>query len=152
MKYLYALMVLLAALIIAGFISQNSQPLVLKYFFWQTIPLPLSLYMILSFVAGYAVAVLVGFSSGIRFRFRASAAEREARGLRTELEQLKKEEAKTAVTGANSNPGGDQGEPPNTSVDNSGSSDEPTRILSDDDSEPDGAAVITATAEEEEKQ
>jgi uncharacterized integral membrane protein len=140
MKYLYALMVLLSALIIAGFISQNSQPLVLKYFFWQTIPLPLSLYMILSFVAGYAVAVLVGFSSGIRFRFRASAAEKEARRLRAELEQLKKEEAKTAAQNAQIESGED-----------TGSGDEPTRILSDDAPEADDATVITDTAGEEEK-
>ena len=89
MKYLYALTVLLMALFLAAFIQQNGQDVVLKYFYWRTIPLPLSLFMILAFAAGYALAVAVGLSTGIRGRVRTMSAQREARRLRTELGNLK---------------------------------------------------------------
>jgi uncharacterized integral membrane protein len=92
MKYIYALFILLLALFLAAFIQQNGTEIQLRYFSWSTPFLPLSLYMILSFAAGYALAVIVGFSTGLRHRFRASGAERELRQIRSELEQLKKEE------------------------------------------------------------
>jgi len=95
MKYIYALLVLLLALFLAAFIQQNGMNIQLKYFNWSTPLLPLSLYMILSFAVGYALAVLVGFTSGIRFRLRASGAEKEVRQLKTELEQLKQEEVRS---------------------------------------------------------
>jgi uncharacterized integral membrane protein len=105
MKYLYALIVLLMALFLAAFITQNGQDVVLKYFYWKTVPLPLSLFMILAFAAGYALAVLVGLTSGIRSRVRVFGAEREARRLRAEVESIKMEEKRepsednTAVAG-----------------------------------------------------
>lgn len=89
MKYLYALTVLLMALILAAFIQQNGQDVVLKYFYWRTVPLPLSLFMILAFAGGYALAVVVGLSTGIRGRLRTMNAQREARRLRAELGSLK---------------------------------------------------------------
>ena len=89
MKYLYALTVLLMALILAAFIQQNGQDVVLKYFYWRTVPLPLSLFMILAFAGGYALAVVVGLSTGIRGRVRTMNAQREARRLRAELGSLK---------------------------------------------------------------
>ncbi len=89
MKYLYALATLLLALFLAAFIQQNGQAIALKYFSWSTPPLPLSLYMILAFGAGYGLALLVGFASGVRFRFRASAAERELRKVRSEVDALR---------------------------------------------------------------
>jgi len=95
MKYIYALFVLLLALFLAAFIQQNGMGIQLKYFSWSTPILPLSLYMILSFAAGYVLAVLVGFTSGIRSRFRVSGAEKEVRLLKSELEQLKQEEVKS---------------------------------------------------------
>jgi uncharacterized integral membrane protein len=88
MKYLYALFILLLALFLAAFIQQNGQPISLKYFAWSTPSLPLSLYVILAFAAGYVLAVIVGFSSGIRSRFRTAGAEREVKKLRSELEDL----------------------------------------------------------------
>jgi uncharacterized integral membrane protein len=97
MKYLYALIVLLMALFLAAFITQNGQEVVLKYFYWNTIPLPLSLFMILAFAAGYALAVIVGLSSGIRSRVRVLGAEREARRLRAEVQDLKYEEKKESL-------------------------------------------------------
>lgn len=105
MKYLYALIVLLMALFLAAFITQNGQDVVLKYFHWRTVPLPLSLFMILAFAAGYALAVVVGFTSGIRSRVRVMGAEREARRLRAEVQSIRKEEKgdspgeNTSVTG-----------------------------------------------------
>jgi uncharacterized integral membrane protein len=95
MKYIYSLFILLLALFLAAFIQQNGTELQLKYFSWSTPFLPLSLYMILSFAAGYALAVIVGFSTGLRHRFRASGAERELRQLRAELDEIKNEELKT---------------------------------------------------------
>jgi uncharacterized integral membrane protein len=95
MKYIYALFILLLALFLAAFIQQNSTEIQLRYFAWYTPFLPLSLYMILSFAAGYALAVIVGFTTGMKHRFRASGAERELRQLRAELDQLKNEELKT---------------------------------------------------------
>jgi uncharacterized integral membrane protein len=94
MKYLYALIVLLMALFLAAFITQNGQEVVLKYFYWNTIPLPLSLFMILAFAAGYALAVVVGLTSGIRNRVRVFGAERETRRLRAEVQNLKSEDRK----------------------------------------------------------
>lgn len=92
MKYIYALFILLLAIFLAAFIQQNGTQLQLKYFSWSTPFLPLSLYVILSFAAGYILAVVVGFSTGLRFRFRASGAERELRQLRDELDKLRKKE------------------------------------------------------------
>ena len=92
MKYIYALLVLLLALFLAAFIQQNGVGIQLRYFSWSTPHLPLSLYVILSFAAGYVLAVVVGFTSGLRFRFRASGADRELRQLRSELDQLKRNE------------------------------------------------------------
>ena len=91
MKYVYSLFILLLALFLAVFIQQNSGGIQLKYIYWITPDLPLSLYMILAFAAGYLLAVLVGFTSGLRHRIRATSAEREVRQLRTEVEQLKKD-------------------------------------------------------------
>ncbi len=88
MKYLYALFILLLALFLAAFIQQNGQPISLKYFAWSTPALPMSLYVILAFAAGYVLAVIVGFSSGIRSRIRTTGAEREVKKLRSELEDL----------------------------------------------------------------
>ena len=88
MKYLYALFILLLALFLAAFIQQNGQSVSLKYFAWSTPALPLSLFVILAFAAGYLLAVIVGFSSGIRSRFRTAGAEREVKKLRSELEDL----------------------------------------------------------------
>jgi uncharacterized integral membrane protein len=110
MKYLYALIVLLMSLFLAAFITQNGQEIVLKYFYWRTIPLPLSLFMILAFAAGYALAVLVGLTSGIKNRVRVLGAEREARRLRVEVQNIRSEEKKepsedpTAVSGRKNDP------------------------------------------------
>lgn len=92
MKYLYALIVLLMALFLAAFITQNGQDVVLKYFYWQTVPLPLSLFMILAFAAGYALAVVVGLASGIKSRIRVFGAEREAKRLRAEVQNIRKKD------------------------------------------------------------
>jgi uncharacterized integral membrane protein len=89
MKYLYALAILLMALFLAAFIQQNGQDVVLKYFYWRTVPLPLSLFIILAFAGGYALAVVVGLYSGIRHRVRTASAQKEARKLRDELGSLK---------------------------------------------------------------
>jgi uncharacterized integral membrane protein len=88
MKYIYAFFILLLALFLAAFIQQNGQLISLKYFSWSTPALPLSLYVILAFAAGYVLAVIVGFSSGIRSRIRTAGAEREVKKLRSELEDL----------------------------------------------------------------
>lgn len=105
MKYAYTLLVLLMALFLAAFIQQNGTGIELKYFQWSTPHLPLSLYMILSFVAGYVLAVLVGFSTGIRVRFRASSAQRQVRQLRSELEQIKGEQADVPVAAGSGDAG-----------------------------------------------
>lgn len=93
MKYFYSVLVLLLALFLAAFIQQNGAQVQLRYFSWSTPHLPLSLYMILCFAAGYALAVVVGIASGFRFRFRATGAEKELRQVRSELDRLKKEVA-----------------------------------------------------------
>ena len=89
MKYLYALFILLLALFLAAFIQQNGQPVSLKYFAWSTTALPLSLFIILSFAGGYVLAVLVGFSSGIRSRVRTAGAKREVKKLKSELDEVR---------------------------------------------------------------
>ncbi len=93
MKYFYSVLVLLLALFLAAFIQQNGAQVQLRYFAWSTPHLPLSLYMILCFAAGYALAVVVGLASGVRFRLRATGAEKELRKVRSELDELKKEAA-----------------------------------------------------------
>lgn len=107
MKYLYALFVFLLALFLAAFIQQNGQGIELRYFSWSTPSLPLSLYMILAFAAGYVLAVIVGFSGGIRSRLRTSSAERALKKVRSELEDLKKEAglAKSGAVSRESSPG-----------------------------------------------
>jgi uncharacterized integral membrane protein len=147
MKYVYALLVLLLALFLAAFIQQNGTGIQLKYFYWSTPLLPLSLYMILSFAAGYALAVLVGFTSTIRFRFRASAAEKEVRQLRLELEQLKTDEVKAVRSEFQADPQ----EPSSTVDEKAGTWGEPTKKLSGDNPEPGSSTVITGHKGEEEK-
>ena len=123
MKYLYALTVLLMALFLAAFIQQNGQDVVLKYFTWRTIPLPLSLFMILSFAGGYALAVIVGFSTGIRSRVRSASAQREAKRLRAELGSLREKQDTGLLpdplndAGAAQRPGGgEKGDPDATAI------------------------------------
>ena len=89
MKYVYSVMVLLLALFLAAFIQQNGQSVALKYFGWSTPALPLSLYIILSFVTGYILSVVVGFSSGIRSWVRTTGAEREVKKLKSELDDVR---------------------------------------------------------------
>ena len=85
MKYLQALLVLLLSLVLAGFIQQNAETTVLKYFGWRSIGLPLSLFMIIAFGLGYLAAVVIGFSGDIRSRFRLFKAEKETKRLKGEL-------------------------------------------------------------------
>ncbi|MBN2719659.1 MAG: LapA family protein, partial [Proteobacteria bacterium] len=84
-----ALMLLLLALVLAAFIQQNGQDVVIEYFQWRTIPLPLSLLMILAFAGGYALALVLGFSSGVRNRLRLAGARKEVRQLTKELDSLR---------------------------------------------------------------
>jgi uncharacterized integral membrane protein len=151
MKYVYALIVLLLALFLAAFIQQNGMGIQLKYFSWSTPELPLSLYMILSFAAGYALAVLVGFTSTIRFSFRASGAEKEVRQLRSELEQVKKEEVVTTGSKSQVETRDVSGDPSSAVDESIRSGDEPTKNLSGECLEPDSNAAITGSGGEEEK-
>ena len=89
MKYLYALLLLLLALVLAAFIQQNGQDVVIEYFQWRTVPLPLSLLMILAFAGGYGLALVLGFSSGVRNRIRLAGARKEIRQLTKELDSLR---------------------------------------------------------------
>ena len=150
MKYVYSVLVLLLALFLAAFIQQNGMDIQLKYFYWSTPLLPLSLYMILSFAVGYALAVLVGFTSGLRFRFRASGAEKELRQLRSELEQLKKAQAESVGAEAQTDPGG-SGEVSTPVDEGAGTGDDPTQSLQGDDQKTDGETVITGSGDAEDK-
>ena len=151
MKYVYALLVLLLALFLAAFIQQNGTGIQLKYFYWSTPLLPLSLYMILSFAAGYALAVLVGFASGIRFRLRASGAKKEVRQLRSEVELLKKNEVAAVAEEFHGETRNVSGEPSSEVDESIRTGDEPTKNLSGDFPEPDSKADITGSGGEEEK-
>ncbi len=145
MKYVYSVLVLLLALFLAAFIQQNGMGIQLKYFYWSTPHLPLSLYIILSFAAGYALAVLVGFTSGIRFRFRASGAEKEVRQLKSELQQLKTDEVKAVRSEFQA----DSQEPSSAVDERTSTGDEPTQNLSGDEPEPDADTVITGAGGDE---
>jgi len=145
MKYIYALLVLLLALFLAAFIQQNGTGIQLKYFYWSTPHLPLSLYMILSFAAGYVLAVMVGFASGIRVRFRASGAEREVRQLRSELQQLKKGQ----VDALREELEGDSRETGSTLDDGTGTGNKPGGNLSGKTPGPVAETVITGSGGEE---
>jgi uncharacterized integral membrane protein len=92
MKYLKALLVLLLALVLAGFIQQNSETTIIHYFGWDSPALPLSLFIIVAFASGYLLALLVGFTGDFRSRLRLFKAEREAKRLKTELLKIKKDE------------------------------------------------------------
>jgi uncharacterized integral membrane protein len=89
MKYLQALFVLIFALVLAGFIQQNSGSVYLKYFNWTSPEMPLSLFMIIAFAAGYAMAVVLGFSGNLRNKVRATAAERDVKRLSQELDDAR---------------------------------------------------------------
>lgn len=90
MKYIQALFVLIFALVLAGFIHQNSGSVYLRYFSWSSPELPLSLFMIIAFAAGYAMAVALGFYGNIRNRVRASNAEKEVKRLSDDLDAARK--------------------------------------------------------------
>jgi uncharacterized integral membrane protein len=147
MKYVYSVIVLLLALFLAAFIQQNGTAIQLKYFYWSTPHLPLSLYMILCFALGYALAVVVGFASGIRFRLRASGAEKEVRQLRSEIQQLKTDEVKAVRSEFQADPQ----EPSSTVDEKTGTGDEPAENLSGQDQKSDADTVITGSGEGEEK-
>jgi uncharacterized integral membrane protein len=85
MKYVYALLIFLLAITLAAFIQQNSQLTVLKYFGWQTPALPLSLFMVAAFAFGYLLAVVLGFTGGIRRKVRYTLLDRENRKLKDEI-------------------------------------------------------------------
>ncbi len=89
MKYLKALLVLLLALVLAGFIQQNSEITLIRYFGWESPVLPLSLFIIIAFASGYLFALLVGLTGDFRSRLRLFKAEREAKRLKTELMKVK---------------------------------------------------------------
>lgn len=147
MKYFYSILVLLLALFLAAFIQQNGTAIQLKYFTWSTPYLPLSLYMILCFAAGYALAVIVGFASGIRFRLRATGAEKEVRQLRSELDRLKKEKAQAE----GSEPGTDLQEPSSTGKEKSGTRRQAVEEIPADDIDPEAQTVVIGSGGEEEK-
>lgn len=99
MKYLRALLVFLLALVLAGFIQQNSQSIILKYFGYNTTALPLSLFMIVAFALGYLLAICVGFSGTVRSKFRLMRVEKEVKRLKNESTQ-DHEKKKDAVSGS----------------------------------------------------
>ena len=150
MKYVYSILVLLLALFLAAFIQQNGLDIQLKYFNWSTPLLPLSLYLILSFAVGYALAVLVGFTSGIRFRLRASGAEKEVRQLKTELEQLKQEELRSVRSEFEAE-AADSVERAPVIDKRGGTGDEPTKNLSGHQLSPDVQTVSIDPGEGDEK-
>lgn len=96
MKYLRALLIFILALVLAGFIQQNSKSVILKYFGYSSAALPLSLFMIIAFAAGYLLAILVGFTGTIRGRFKLFQAEREVKRLKSESTQLMDKSEETA--------------------------------------------------------
>ena len=151
MKYIYALFILLLALFLAAFIQQNGTEIQLRYFSWLTPFLPLSLYMILSFAAGYLLAVIVGFSTGLRHRFRASGAERELRQLRSELEQLKKEELEAVSSELQTESRADPAEPSRPDDTETKTGDELDDNETMDDHDPDDPTVIIGKGGQEEK-
>lgn len=85
MTYLKALLVLLLALVLAGFIQQNGETTIIHYFGWNSPALPLSLFIVISFAAGYLLALLLGFTGDFRSRIRLFKAEREVKRLKKEL-------------------------------------------------------------------
>lgn len=147
MKYVYSVLVLLLALFFAAFIQQNSASIQLKYFFWSGPYLPISLYMILCFALGYGLAVVVGFASGVRFRLRASGAEKEVRQLRSELDKLKNEE----IVAVRSEYLAGSQDPAVTAGDRARTPDQETPNISGDDLGSDVKTVITGSGGEEEK-
>jgi uncharacterized integral membrane protein len=147
MKYVYSVLVLLLALFLAAFIQQNGSAIQLKYFYWSTPHLPVSLYMILSFAAGYALAVLVGFASGVRFRLRASGAEREVRQLRSEIQKLKEQEIEAVGKQFEEGP-----TEPDTSEDEAAQDAEPGSLNTEKtETDPDSSTAIKVLGGEEEK-
>ena len=105
MKYLYALLLLLMALFLAAFIHQNGQDVVLQYFQFKTVPLPLYLVVIIAFAGGYCLSLVLGFSSVVRNRVRLAGAKKEIKGLTKELEALKGKEETRSFGGSDSGGG-----------------------------------------------
>jgi uncharacterized integral membrane protein len=150
MKYVYSVLVLLLALFLAAFIQQNGTAIQLNYFYWATPLLPLSLYMILSFAVGYALAVLVGFTSGIRFRLRASGAEKEVRQVRSELQELKKAGTESVDPELQTDSGASR-EAASAVGEGDVTGDDPTQSLTGDNNKPDGDTDITGSGDVEGK-
>jgi uncharacterized integral membrane protein len=94
MKYLQALFVLVLALVLAAFIQQNGDTTVIKYFGWNSPGLPLSLFIIVAFGIGYALAVVVGFTGNIKNRIRVRNVQKEAKQLSTDLERSREDTKK----------------------------------------------------------
>ncbi len=92
MKYLRALLIFILALVLAGFIQQNSQSVILKYFGYNTAALPLSLFMIIAFAVGYLLAILVGFTGTVRGKFKLLKTEKEVKRLKSEATSRTPEE------------------------------------------------------------
>jgi uncharacterized integral membrane protein len=87
-RFLYAAVVLLLALIGAGFLEQNPIPVSLSYFTWRTPELPVSFLVVSAFAAGFFLALLLGLFGDLSVKVRLRRSEREARRLADEVARL----------------------------------------------------------------
>lgn len=82
MKYLLALFLVVLCLLLFGFAIKNAEPVALHYYLdfrWEA---PLSLMLLVSFLAGMVIGILLCLQPIIRLRKRILALMRELRTLR----------------------------------------------------------------------
>jgi len=137
--FLYYLLVNLAELL-QGYIP--------NFRFLQNTGLLGDIYRILADI--FTLAVIVGISTGLRHRFRASGAERELRQLRKELDQLKKEAVESGHSGFEADPA-EPADPSSLSDENTAAEDAPGGNLAEHDLDPEDETVITGAGRGDEK-
>jgi lipopolysaccharide assembly protein A len=82
MKYLLALFLVVLCLLLFGFAIKNAEPVALYYYLGFRWEAPLSLMLLVSFLAGMVIGILLSLQPIIRLRKRILALMRELRTLR----------------------------------------------------------------------
>lgn len=87
----FILLVVGCALSLTEFLNQNSEPLRLKFFYWQTKALSVAAYIVISFLLGLGLTMSVLVSVMFRKHFEARRLRRENSALQKLLSDKEKQ-------------------------------------------------------------
>lgn len=88
------IILLLVALATLDFMLENQQSVTLQFFEMRSPELPISLYVIISFIAGSLLGILIGWIITTRLRLRLMIQNNELNRHRKEIDQLRTQAVK----------------------------------------------------------